>query len=157
MDLIELPYETPPKEEVSLKPNAKPRKVHHEVDHPQLSENIQKFDRKIKRKPYNSNPYSYNSVVQRRVNVPPVQNAENMITNSTYNTIGKFLGVDTTHEWNKSYDKVYTIVEWAKAKTGTTSLYRMMQWISHKSKTIPSVGNKRIDDLYLFARMYFQK
>lgn len=156
-DLIEVPYEPAPKEELDLKPERKTvRKVEYEVEKREVSPNIAKFDRKVK--VHTENPYSFNAVVKKQqASVPPTQTATQMITNPQYNVIGKFLGVDTVHDWNRYYDKVYTIVEWAKVKSGTDNLHKLMSWISHKSRTVPSVGNRRIDDLYLFAKLHFAK
>lgn len=154
--LTEVPYEAAPKEEVSLKTAKKPvQKIDYEIDQPELSRRIQSFDHKVK--VHVSDPYAYNTVAKKQVSVPPVQTAQEMISNSTYNTIGKFLGVDTVHDWNRYYDKVYTVVEWAKQKSGSNNLYNLMKWISHKSRTVPSVGNRRIDDLHLFAKLHFNK
>jgi hypothetical protein len=156
VDVIEIPSEETPKEQVSLK--EKPRKEvrTYEVEKVELSKNIQEFDKKPK--VYTENPYGYNqvSLKKEKAPVPPTQTANQMIMNPTYNSIGKFLGVDTIHDWNKHYDKVYMITEWAKTKTGDNKV-KIMKWLSTQAKRLPSIGNKTIDNLYIFARMKLMK
>ena len=152
IDIIEIPYEETPKEKVSLKEKPKKEVKTYEVENVELSKNIQEFDKKPK--VYTENPYGYNEVSLKkdRNPVPPTQTANEMILNPTYNAIGKFLGVDTVHDWNKSYDKVYMITEWAKKSVGDNKI-KIMRWISNQVKKLPNIGNKNIDNLYIFARM----
>jgi hypothetical protein len=156
-DLIVIPYEETPKERVSLKEKKKVEVKHYEVPKVELSKNIQNFDKKPK--VYTENPYSYNYVAlkKEKPSVSPSASASTLIMDPTYNTVGKFLGVDTIHDWNKYYDKVYSIVEWAKAKSGQKDLGKLMEWISTKSRQVPNVGNKNIDNLYIFARLFLNK
>jgi len=157
MDLIEIPEEKVIQEKVSLKSEPAPKVKVYEVEKKELSKNIQKFERKVKI--YKENPYSYNAVSLHKndLPIPPTQTAEQMITNKIYNTIGKVLGVDTIHDWNKYYDRVYEITEWAKKKSGLQDLDKLIKWISTKSKQVPALGAKRIDDLYIFAHMQMEK
>jgi len=144
------------KEKLSL--DSKPRKEpkEYEAVKVELPENIQEFDKKAR--VYAKNPYDYNSVSlkKEKVSITPSQTANQLIINPTYNAIGKFLGVDMLHEWDKYYDKVYTIVEWAKLRTGD-NIHEIMKWLDHKARTLPSVGNKTIDNLYIFARMKLEE
>lgn len=156
MDLKVIPTEEVIREDISLnslKDKPKEIKPVYKADKFELSKNIQKFDKKPK--VYTSDPYSYNAIsLKKKVyNVAPTATAEEMITNPTYNTIGKFLGIDTIHDWNSYYDKIYTITEWAKKKSGVNDTEKLMKWISNKSRTVPSMGGKNIDNLYLFARL----
>ncbi len=141
----------------SLKDKPKEKQPKYEAEKLELSRNIQKFDKKPK--VYTENPYSYNYVSLKRdkLDAMPTATSEEMITNPTYNTIGKFLGIDTIHDWNRYYDKVFTITEWAKLKSGTNNMGKLMTWISNKSRTVPSTGGKNIDNLYLFARLALNK
>lgn len=159
-DLIIVPSEEVEQKKVDITGHleAKPKK--YEVKENEISQNIQKFDRKVKKlKVFTENPYSYNSVSLKREKAPvaPNQSASTLITDPVYNTIGKFLGVDTIHDWNRDYDKVYAIVEWAKAKSGEKNLGQLMRWIGSQARRVPNVGNKNIDNLYIFARLYLSK
>lgn len=160
MDLQIIPTEEVIRDNISLgslrdKPKLKEPEI--KAEKIELSKNIQKFEKKVK--VYTENPYSYNAVALKRDRVPAIATAtsEQMITNPTYNTIGKFLGIDTIHDWNRYYDKVFTITEWAKKKSGVTDTGRLMKWISEKSRTVPSMGGKNIDNLYLHARLAMNK
>lgn len=155
-DLIIVPQEEVLQERVSLKspPPAKP--IQYEVEKKELSENIKRFDRKVR--VYTGNPYSFNAVARKtdRPIAESTQTANQMITNPTYNTIGKFLGVDTVHDWGKYYDKVYTITEWAKQKVGDDKI-KIMKWLTQKIRQVPSMGAKKIDDLHIAARLETEK
>lgn len=159
MDLTIIPTDETIKEKISLqslKDKPKIKQEEYEAPKLELSKNIQKFDRKPK--VYTENPYSFNAVsLKPKTSTIPTATAEQMITNPTYNIIGKFLGVDTVHDWNKCYDKVYAIAEWAKLKSGLNETNSLLRWISSKSKTIPNMGTRNIDNLYLFARLYLSK
>jgi hypothetical protein len=159
MDVIDIPTEEVQKDKISLSLlKDKPRpKIDYEVPKVELSKNIQKFDNRSK--VYTENPYAYNTVALKKTkpNVSPSSSASEMITNPVYNTIGKFLGVDTIHDWEKYYDKVYAITEWAKVKSGEGDINKLMSWIGNKSRSLPNMGNKNIDNLYLFARLYLNK
>jgi hypothetical protein len=158
MDITIIPAEEVVQDRIPLKgPIPKQEIVKQDVPKVELSENIRRFDKKVK--VYTENPYSFNAVSLKKnqPDVPPVQSASQMISNPVYNTVGKFLGLDTTHEWNKYYDKVYTIAEWAKVKTGTDNINSVIKWINSQAKRLPNIGAKNIDNLYLFARLYFSK
>lgn len=156
MDLTIIKPEEVVREDISLrslkdKPKVKQPEI--KAEKLELSKNIQKFD---KPRVYIEDPYSYNAVSLKKypVRAVAIASAEQMITNPTYNTIGKFLGVDTVHDWNQYYDKVFTITEWAKKKSGGDDMNKLMKWLSNKSKTTPNIGGgKTIDSLYLFARL----
>jgi hypothetical protein len=51
---------------------------------------------------------------------------------------------------------VYTIVEWAKEKSKFTDTDKLIKWIRTKSNLVPALGAKRIDDLYIFAKMHLK-
>ena len=160
MDLKIVQVEEVEREDISLnslKDKPKVKLPKYEAEKLELSKNIQKFDNKPK--VYTQNPYSYNyvSLKKEKPTAFPSATAEDMITNPTYNTIGKFLGIDTVHDWNKYYDKIYTITEWAKMESKNDDIGKLTQWISSKSRRLPNVGNKTIDNLYLFARLYLNK
>lgn len=156
MDLIVIPAEEIVQEKVSLKSKPQAIQAKHETEKVELSENIKRFDKKVK--VYTSNPYSYNAISKKtdRPTTSTSQTANQMITNSTYNSIGKFLGVDTLHDWGKYYDKVYLITEWAKSKVGDNNL-KIMKWLTNKLNYVPTMGAKRIDDLHIAARLEMEK
>ena len=132
MDLIEIPTEETPREDISLK---------------EIRKNIKKFDTKLKI--YKENPYSYNAVSLKK-NSPITPTADQMATNPIYNAVGKVLGIDTTLEWNQYYDKIYQISEWAKKKVGKDDLKRILRLISTKASSVPAMSARRIDDLYIY-------
>ncbi len=152
MELTVIKTEPTVQERVSLKSEKPKEKPIYETEHIDLSKNIQKFDRKAKI--YKENPSSYNAVSLKKNDRPttPTQTASQMIANKTYNTIGKVLGVDTIHEWNKYYDKVYLITEWATKNIGD-DVNKIVKFLTQKSRSIPSLGARRIDDMYIHARM----
>lgn len=140
-------------ERVSLKtPQVKKEEKIYEVEKKELSSTIQKFDRKVA--VHRNNPYNFTEVSKniQKKSIGTTQTASEMIANKTYNTIGKVLGVDTIHEWNKYYDKVFVIAEWAKKNIGD-DLDKLVRFLTQKSRSIPSLGAKRIDDMYIHARM----
>lgn len=142
--------------EVDLSSKPKPKAKTYEIAEVELSKNIQKFDKKTK--VYTENPYSFNSVSLKRKEtpVPPVQTAGQMIADPTYNSVGKFLGLDNAKEWNRYYDKVYTIVEWARKKASVSDK-NILSWISGQARRVPNMGARRVDDLYIAAKLYFNK
>lgn len=149
MDLIELPTEEVPHEDISMREIRKAKKVevkHYEVERKEVSKNIQRFDKRPR--VYTENPYSYNYVSLHKVQkITP--SAESMVAQPLYNSVGKVLGLDTAKEWNQYYDKVYAIAEWAKKKVGEADINKIIRFIADKSRTVPSMGARRIDDLYI--------
>ncbi len=160
MDIEVIPTEETPREDISLRSlRYKPRvkEVKYEVQKVELSKNIQKFDSKPR--VLKENPFDWNTVAlkKNKPSVTPNQSASDLITNPTYNMMGKFLGVDTIHDWNRYYDKIYAITEWAKLKSGEKDTNKLIGWVNGKAKSIPNMGMKEIDSLYLHARMFLNK
>lgn len=159
MDLIiKDPEEKIVQEQVSLKPT-KPKAIQakYEAEKVELSDNIRRFDKIVK--VYTQNPYTFNAVSKRitdKATTMPTQTATQMITNPTYNQIGKFLGVDTVHDWGRYYDKVYVVTEWAKEKVGDNH-GKMMGWLTTKLNHLPQLGARRIDDLYIAAKLDLER
>ena len=108
---------------------------------------------------YTENPFSYNYVSLNTSKVAdlPVPDIDQLVATPLYNELGHLLGIDDVHDWAKYYDKVFTITEWAKQKSGQKDMGKLMKWISSKSRTVPSMGGKNIDNLYLFARLALNK
>lgn len=154
-DLTIIPSEETPKEEVSLKGKKPTKQIEYEAEKVELSKNIQRFDKKPR--VVGDDPYSFNSVSLKRKDVRLVPTAEQMIVNSTYNAVGKFLGLDTRHEWNEYHDKVFEIVEWAKKKSGVSETSKLIRWINHMKNRIPNLSDKVITNLYLSAHMQLKK
>lgn len=146
IDTRKHPVSMAPKK-ISVRPNIV-------IEKPTLSENIQRFDRKVLRRKQ-VNPFAYNSVIesQKENNISVTPTAENMIVNETYNSIGKMLGVDTKREWNLYYDKIYKIVEWVQLKTKTDKFESIVKYINDKLRTVPTMGSKRIDDLFIYTKL----
>jgi hypothetical protein len=149
MDKIQT-YNQGPQEEVSLKPKPETPQVEYKVPEVKLSENIRKFDRKPR--VYTQNPFSYNAVSLKK-DTTYTPTAGEMIVNPLYNQTGRVLGIDTIHDWNRYYDKVQKIVEWAKTETGYTETDRLVRWIYDQSQKTDSLGAKRIDDLYIYSKL----
>ena len=149
IQLEEKPLHKETHEDISMREVRRSKKVEvrkYEVDKKEISKNIQKFDQK--RKVYTENPYSYNYVsLKKSQKITPT--AEAMAASPLYNSVGKVLGLDTAKEWNQYYDKVYSIAEWAKKKVGNDDILKVIKFITDKSRTIPSMGARRIDDLYI--------
>ena len=155
ISLREIPSDQPQSEAAVFEKKPKYRPPQYEVEKVQLSDNIRKFDLKVKNEVHTQNPYAFNTVsLKKPVATKPTPTASDLIAQPTYNAVGKFLGVDTVRDWNQYYDKVFNIVEWAKKSLGTDNLTKVMRWISEKSRRVPSVGNRRIDDLNLFAKLH---
>ena len=142
-------------EKVSLAPPEPKKIVQYRVPKVELSEDIKNFDQKSRER-RSTTPYDYNSVsLQRTTPIQTSQTAFQMITNPVYNTIGKFLGVDTLHDWNSNYEKVETIVEWAKLKTGSDKIEKMLDFLNGASNFVPTFGmnHKKIDQIHLYAQL----
>lgn len=149
MDQIKT-YNQGPKEEVSLKPEPTAPQKEFKVPEVKLSENIRKFDSKPR--VYTENPYSYNSVsLKKDVDYTPT--ASEMLVNPLYNQVGKALGVDTIHDWNRYYDKVKKIVEWAQKETNYQESEKLVSWIYEQSQKATPLGAKKIDDLYIYTKL----
>lgn len=138
-------------ETLSLKSEtvAQPKAI--KLDRVELSKNIQAFDKKPR--VFTANPYGYNTVAKNTPVTTQTPTATQMISTPVYNQVGKLLGVDTVHEWSKYYDKVFEIVEWAKAKTKESDPEKLSSWIYKQLNSAPSMGNKKIDDVYVFSKM----
>lgn len=148
-ELIIKPVEKPTRKEIGLNNlRDKPRvEKTYEAEKVNLSKNIRAFDNKPR--VYTENPYSYNYVsLKKEYRITP--SASQMVSNPLYNSVGKVLGLDTNKEWNQYYDKVFVVTEWAKKKVGD-DIRKIIKFISEKSKTIPSMGARRIDDIYIHA------
>lgn len=147
--ITEVKTEEVPKEKISMRDIRKKKTVterKYEVDKKEVSKNIQKFDKKPR--VYKEDPYSYNQVSLKKVRtITP--SAESLVAQPLYNAVGKVLGLDTAKEWNQNYDKVFEITEWAKKKTKTEDIKKVIKFISDRSRTVPVMGNRRIDDLYV--------
>ena len=152
MDIIEIPAEEVPREDISLaeiRRKAKVTKREYEVEHREVSKNIQKFDKKPR--VYTEDPYSFNAVSLKKFKpTTPTQTASDLIANPLYNQAGKILGVDTVHDWNSSYDNVFEIVEWAKRKNKDASSQALLRFIYDKLNKAPALGKSRLDDLYIY-------
>ena len=150
IDIIERKPEKSVQEIVSLKERPKKEVKNYEVDKVELSKNIQEFDKKPR--VYTKDPYAYNEVSLKK-DTEFSLTAQNMITDPLYNMVGKSLGVDTIHDWNRYYDKVQEIVEWAKKETGYKDKDLLVSWIYGQVGKTTSLGAKRIDDLYIYSKL----
>ena len=123
------------------------------IDKLETSKNIQAFDAKAKRA--RESAQNYNAVSLKPKTVIHNKTAFELISNPTYNTIGKFLGVDTVHEWGKDYDKVEKIVDWAITKVGTDDLGRLIDFLNGAANFAPTFGtnHRKLDQVYLMSKL----
>lgn len=151
MDVIDVKQEEVKPEKLSLKDRERKAPKEVVIEKNELPESIRKFDEKLgKEKPKRE---WYDSVVQNNIKYTPT--ASEMITNPTYNTVGKFLGVDTLHEWNKQYMKVHNIVQWAQKKSGANSTEKLLNFLSGAVASVPAFGmyHRKLDQLHLAAKL----
>jgi hypothetical protein len=139
---------------VSMEPKISTPKPEVIFDPVLLSDNIQKFEKKIL-KQKRVDPFARNLILEQQKdnNTPIIPTAEQMVTDHTYNLVGKVLGIDTKKEWNMYYDKVYQIVEWVKGKLNTNKVETIVKYISERARSVPTMGARRIDDLFIFSKL----
>lgn len=108
---------------------------------------------------YTEDPFSYNfvSLKKSQIDELPLPAASDVMINPLYHAVGKNLGIEKPHEWNKLYDKVFMISEWAKERSGLEDPQEILKWINDKAKTVPSMGGKLINDLYTHIRLGIKK
>lgn len=108
---------------------------------------------------YTEDPFSYNyiSLTKSKLDEMPTPAASDVIVNPLYNAVGKSLGITNPHQWNQVYDKVHLITEWAKERSGTADPAELLKWISDKGRTVPSMGNSKINDIYAHIRLGIKK
>ena len=106
-------------------------------------------------KVYTEDPFSYNYVALNKSKVDEllVPTANVVMTDPLYYRVGKSLGIEDPHDWNRFYDKIFTIAEWAKERVGDNDPEKILDWIKNASNYCPSMGSKKINDLYNHMRM----
>ncbi len=118
-------------------------------------------EKPIEQKPevFTEDPFSYNfvSLKKSKVDELPTPSASDVMANSLYHAIGQSLGIANPHDWNRLYDKVFIISEWAKERTGLTDPVELMTWIKKTASKIPSLGAKKINNLYAHIRLGIKK
>jgi hypothetical protein len=94
---------------------------------------------------FTEDPFSYNYIALNKSKVDElfVPTAEVVKSDPLYYRVGKALGVEDPHDWNKVYQKVFTIAEWAKERTGTSDPEVILKWIADASNYAPSMGSKK--------------
>jgi hypothetical protein len=107
----------------------------------------------------NGDPFSYNFVSMKKSQVDdiPVPAATDVMIDPNCHSIGVALGLKEPKDWNKSYDKVFTITEWAKERYGVKDPNELVKWIRNIMREMPSLGAKQIDDLYTHIKMGIKK
>lgn len=148
--------DAPVQEKLSLKAPTPSAPVEYKAPEVKLSDTFKEFDLKVE-KAKKVVPTDYNSVA--KPSQTATMTAFQMITDPLYNTVGKFLGVDTLHEWGRNYDKVETIVRWAKKKTGSDKLETIVNFLNGASQFAPTfdMNHKKIDQIHLYAKMQLTK
>lgn len=104
----------------------------------------------VKPKVYTEDPFSYNYVALKKSKVSdiPVPSVDQLVSVPLYNELGHLLGIDNVHDWAKYYDKVFTIAEWAKERSGYTDTSDVKKWIADNILGQPSLGAKNIENIY---------
>lgn len=115
--------------------------------------------KKPKPRVYTSNPFSYNFIAlkESKLDSLPTPASADVMVNPLYHAVGRSLGIDKPQDWNEYYDKVYLISEWAKERSGLTDPAEILKFIGNKSNSIPSLGAKKINDLYAHIRLGITK
>jgi len=95
-------------------------------------------------------PFSYNYIALKKTQVDEKQlpGVNDVIVDPLSNAIGHELGIDNPHKWNKLYQKVFVITEWAKERSGLTDPGEIIKWINEKSQGMATLGAKKINSLY---------
>ena len=110
-------------------------------------------------KVYTEDPFSYNyiSLNKSKVDKLPLPVLEAVKTDPVYFAVGRALGVENAHDWPKYYDKIFTIAEWAKERTQSKDPETVLKWVENASNYAPSMGSKKINDLYNHMVISMQK
>jgi hypothetical protein len=148
-NLIIIPSVETKKENMSLKPKpvVEPKPI--KLDKVKLSDNIQKFDNKVRKDPFSYNNISLN---KKEPLINPTLSARQLITNATYNKAAEILGVDNVREWGVYSRKVQEIVDWAKTKSKLEG-DELVNWIYNRLQKTPQITDRRINDLYIVTKL----
>lgn len=134
---------------VSLRDRKIEKQPIYKAEKVELSKNIQKFD---KPKTVINDPFNYNTISLKKRDVGLTQSASDLAANPEYSGAGRALGIDMAHDWGKYYDKVFSVVEIARKKTGLSG-DKLIKWIYQKSNSAPQISNKKIEDLYIYLNI----
>jgi len=99
---------------------------------------------------YTEDPFSYNYVAlnKSKVDEVPVPGVSDVITDPVSHAIGRELGIEKPNDWNKAYEKIFVITQWAKERSGLTDPQEIIKWIQEKSEKMAELGAKKINSLY---------
>ena len=108
---------------------------------------------------FTTDPFSSEFVAKKQAEYKEkiMPSAQQIVATPFYNHIAKFLGIDTTREWNKYYDKVFMISEWARERSSFDDEEKVVAWISEVLGNTPSIGATKLDDLYIRLTMEDKK
>jgi hypothetical protein len=109
--------------------------------------------------PHENDPFSYNfiSMGHSKVDEIPTPAASDVIIDPFCHAVGVSLGMDRPKDWNKAYDKIHLITEWAKERSGLKDPIEIVKYIGNVVNSIPTLGAKKIDDLYIHIKMGIKK
>lgn len=109
--------------------------------------------------PKESDPFSYNFISMGHSNVDniPTPAASDVIIDPHCHAVGVSLGLDRPKDWNKNYDKVHLITEWAKERSGLKDPMEIVKYIGEVINKVPSLGANRMNDLYIHIKMGIKK
>lgn len=99
---------------------------------------------------YTEDPFSYNYVALKKseVDEKPLPGVNDVIVDPVSNAIGHELGINNPHKWNKLYQKVFVITEWAKERSGLKDPIEIIKWIKEKTNGMATLGASKINSLY---------
>lgn len=86
---------------------------------------------------------------------PKTPTLYSIILNPVYNTVGKFLGIESISDWRENHQKVMTITDWASEKSKSKDMAGLVTWLDNELNKAPSFGmnHKRIDQLYMWIKL----
>lgn len=146
MELEDKTVSYDPASRVSLRARKIEKQPVYKADKVELSKNIRNFDSLPKVKVEEKTRVL-------SANIGMTLTATQMVSDSTYNKVGKMLGVDTVADWNKNYDKIYNIVQKAKESLNGGDIDEILKWIYKHVNAAPSITNRRLDDLNTYLAL----
>lgn len=104
------------------------------------------------------NPTSYNALSLKKM-LKQKQVPENLpsstmaLLNPSANIVGKWLGIDATHEWNQYYDKVWDLYQWAKVTTNSNDPEKLIGFLKEKAEKTNNMNSRKIVDLHIYYQL----
>jgi hypothetical protein len=67
--------------------------------------------------------------------------------------VGKYFGIQSKADWAKYYDLVNEITLWARQKSGSNDLNKVITAISERLNSTPALNEKRIVDFHIQTKL----